>query len=78
MNLKLLASRLHAELDAMDFPSRLDERVIAFSKLVKIPRFQAESILNGTKMPDETLLKHIADELEVTVTWLCGDHETRH
>lgn len=78
MNLKSFAERLHLELDQIDFPTRLDERVEAFSKLMDIPRFKAESILNGATMPEPELLKRLAEELEVTEAWLLGEDTTRN
>ncbi|MCX7115822.1 MAG: hypothetical protein NTW08_07950 [Gammaproteobacteria bacterium] len=78
MNLKMFAQRLHEALDDIDFPIRLDERIEAFTKLVRIPRFKAEQLLNGTVQPEPELLKQIAEELEVTESWLTGKEEPHH
>lgn len=77
MNPKGFADRLHRELDQIDFPTRLDERVEAFAKLMDIPRFKSESLLNGLTYPDPELLTKIADELEVSEEMLMGGGEPR-
>ena len=73
MSHKIFAERLNSELDQIDFPSKLDERVEAFAKLLDIPRFKAESILSGAILPEEELLMRIAEELEVDPGWLLGN-----
>lgn len=75
MGNKQFSERLHQELDKMDVPQHSDERIEAFSKLLRIPRFQAETILNGHIPHDEALLHHIALELEVNLDWLLGKDE---
>lgn len=77
MNLKVFAERLHKELDQIDFPTRFDERVEAFAKLMDIPRFKAESILHGVSYPDANFLKKLAEELEVDLAWLSGESKTK-
>lgn len=77
MHQKTFAGRLQQELDAIDFPIKHDERVEAFAKLVKIPKFKAEMLLNGNIQPDSALLQLIADELEVSPEWLTGQREER-
>lgn len=72
MTNRFFLERLNSELDHIDFPQLLDERLDAFSKLMNIPRFQAETILSGHVPADEQLLQKIADELEVDVDWLVG------
>ncbi len=69
---KQFSDRLGQELDKMDVPQHYDERVEAFAKLVKIPRFQAETILNGKIPTDNDLMNRIALELEVDRNWLFG------
>ncbi len=69
---KQFSLRLNQELDKMDFPSLLDERTEAFSKLIHIPRFKAESILSGHIPPEKAILDRIAEELEVKCDWLLG------
>lgn len=73
MNLKNFSARLHHGLDQIDFPTKTDERVEAFAKLLKLPRFKAECILNGTCPPDSQLLARIAEELDVETDWLLGE-----
>ena len=63
MSNKQFSERLNQELDNMDVPKYTDERIEAFAKLIKIPRFQAEAILNGHIPTDKTLLNQIAMEL---------------
>lgn len=77
MPYKQFAERLNRELDAIGVPMRSDERIDVFSKLVKIPKFKAEAILNGISMPNEALLAVIAEELELNPLWLAGksDHK---
>lgn len=75
MSNKRFSERLNQELDNMEVPQQSDERVEAFSKLIKIPRFQASSILNGQVPTDTVLIKKIANELEVNVDWLLGRDE---
>ena len=76
MGNKQFSERLNQELDKMDVPAHSNERIEAFAKLVKIPRFQAEAILNGQIPTDETLLNQIALELEVSGDWLVGKGTT--
>lgn len=73
MNPKIFAERLNQELDHMDFPTKMDERVDAFSKFMDIQRFKAESFLNGAAIPDAELLARLAEDLEVEVKWLTGE-----
>ena len=78
MTNKLFADRLNKELDAIGVPQRSEERIDAFSKLVKVPKFKAEAFLNGITVPDAELLTRIAEELEVSSDWLIGKDEPRH
>ncbi len=77
MNNKQFSERLNKELDEIGVPQRSDERVEVFSKLIKIPRFKAEAILNGNTNPEAPLLKLLADELEVSADWLLGKSDKR-
>lgn len=72
MSNKQFSERLNKELDDMGMPARADERVELFSKLLKVPRFKAEALLNGSTNPEAPLLKILADELEVNAEWLLG------
>lgn len=72
MSYKVFAERLNQGLDDIGAPTLFAERVEVFAKLVDIPRFKAESILNGQMMAEKELLDSIAQELEVTPEWLLG------
>lgn len=74
---KLFAERLNKELDNIGVPPRSDERVDAFAKLIRAPKFKAEAFLNGITLPDEKLLDIIAEELEVNADWLVGKSEQK-
>ena len=56
---------LNKELDNMGVPEYMPERVEIFAKLIKVPRFKAEAMLNGSFYPDEELLDCIVKELEI-------------
>jgi len=75
---KRFSERLNKELDAIGVPEESSERIAILSKLVKIPKFKAEALLNGHTSPDEMLLKVIAEELEVSANWLVGKDESSH
>ncbi len=77
MSNKLFSERLNNELDIIGVPSRNEQRIDAFAKLVKIPRFKAECLLTGKTMPESTLLSVLAQELEVSVAWLTGESDHR-
>ena len=77
MNNKHFSERLNKELDEIGVPQPSDERVEAFSKLIKVPRFKAEAILNGHTNPEAPLLQMLADELEVSADWLLGKSDKR-
>lgn len=76
---RAFSERLNQELDEMGLPEQDLERVEAFSKLIKTPKFQASSILHGEMLPSHALLKTIAEELEVSIEWLInGDASAKH
>jgi hypothetical protein len=75
MNRKAFAERLNQELDAIGMPMLEKERIEAFSKLTKTPRFKAAALLNGTGEPDSHLLSQLALEFEVSEDWLAGNQE---
>lgn len=77
MTNKQFAERLNKELDGIEAPVREDERVEAFSKMFHIPKFRAEAILHGIYLPDENLLKTVANEFEVNADWLIGKSDQR-
>ena len=69
---RVFSQRLNQELDNMGLPERNQDRIEAFAKLIKAPRFKAESILHGEQMPNSETLQLIATELEVSIDWLIG------
>lgn len=71
------SERLNKELDNIGVPETNQERIEALSKLIKIPKFKAEALLNGITKPDETVLKILANELEVNVDWLIGKSDSK-
>lgn len=74
---KLFSERLNYELDNIDVPKALNDRVEALSKLLKIPRFKAEAFLTGQMLPDEETFKALTEELEVHKSWLLGEDEVQ-
>ncbi len=72
MSNRQFSERLNKELDVIGLPSRSDERVEAFSKLIKVPKFKAEALLNGLTIPSLDLLNVLSAELEVNGDWLVG------
>lgn len=68
---KQFAERLHKELDTIGVPQHSRERLDVFAKLLKLPRFKAQAILEGM-MPDSEVLDNLGRELEVDVDWLVG------
>lgn len=72
MSNKLFAERLNKALDDIGVPARSEERIDALSKLIKVPKFTANSLLNGTIALDPHLFELLTAELEVTEDWLMG------
>lgn len=72
MSNKKFIERLNKELNSMGMPEPAMERVNALSKLLKIPKFKAESMLNGHADPKDPAILALARELEVSVDWLIG------
>lgn len=66
------SEKLNKELDSIGVPLLQQERIDVFAKLLKVPKFKAEALLNGLTVPDAQLLNKIADELEVNPDWLIG------
>ncbi|ASQ45236.1 hypothetical protein [Legionella clemsonensis] len=77
MPYRQFAEHLNKELDAIGMPSRSEDRIEAFAKLIKIPKFKAEAFLNGVVLPDQKHLTMIAEELEVSADWLIGKSEQK-
>ncbi|QBR85061.1 hypothetical protein E3983_12295 [Legionella israelensis] len=74
---KRFSERLNNELDTIGVPQSTSERIDAFAKLLKVPKFKAEALLNGMTVPDEPLLSAIAEELEVNADWLIGKSDDK-
>lgn len=75
---KRFSERLNKELDNIGAPESSAERIEVLSKLVKIPKFKAEALLNGSTSPDEKLLNALAEEFEVSADWLVGKSDSSH
>lgn len=75
---KRFSERLNKELDNIGAPESSIERIEVLSKLVKIPKFKAEALLNGATNPDQALLNALAEEFEVSADWLAGKSESAH
>ena len=78
MTNKLFSRRLNEELDDIGMPQRTEDRIELFSKFSKLSKFQAESVLNGNLIPEEPVLKFLAQELEVSLAWLLGETEIKN
>lgn len=74
---KRLSERLNKELDNIGVPESTMERIEILSKLIKIPKFKAEALLNGITNPDQALLDALARELEVNADWLIGKTDSK-
>lgn len=74
---KRFSERLNKELDEIGVPESTVERIEVLSKLLKVPKFKAETLLNGHTSPDETLLNILAEELEVNADWLVGRSDSK-
>lgn len=70
------SERLNRELDKIGVPEDFSERIAILSKLVKIPKFKAETLLNGLIVPEGPLLAILAQELEVNEQWLLGKSDS--
>lgn len=75
MSNKRFAERLNKALDDIDAPEHTDERIEVLAKLVKIPKFKAQTLLEGVILPDATLLTLLASEFEVNPDWLLGQED---
>lgn len=71
------SERLNKELDSIGVPETNSERIEILSKLIKIPKFKAEALLNGLTVPDAKVLKMLADEFEVNEAWLLGKEDMK-
>lgn len=75
---KRFSERLNKELDNIGVPETSSERIEVLSKLIKVPKFKAEALLNGATHPDEHILNALAEEFEVSAEWLVGKEESPH
>lgn len=73
---KQFAERLNKELDSIGVPLLNRDRVDVVAKLLKVPKFKAESLLNGV-ITDEKIVMLVAGELEVNADWLLGKSKQR-
>lgn len=74
---KRFSERLNKELDSIGVPETTAERIEVLAKLIKVPKFKAESLLNGHLNPDNTLLTILTEELEVDADWLVGKIDSK-
>jgi len=70
---KYFAERLNHCLDETGAPAQVRERVAILSKMLDLPKQQAWSFLEGQQLPDDNLIKRIANEFEVEAKWLSGE-----
>ncbi len=74
---KIFSERLNKELDNIGAPEVIPERIGVLSKLLKMPKFKAEAMLNGIINADDPALTDLASELEVKVDWLLGKDDSK-
>jgi len=74
---KRFSERLNRELDDIGVPEITADRIEVLAKLLKIPKFKAESLLNGITNHDDALLNTLAEELEVNAEWLIGKSDSK-
>lgn len=74
---KRFSERLNKELDNIGVPEETSERIEILAKLIKVPKFKAEALLNGITGPDKELLNALAQELEVNADWLVGKSDSK-
>lgn len=74
---KRFSERLNQELDEMGVPHAALERIEVLSKLLKIPKFKAEALLQGVANLDQALLDNLTHELEVDAEWLLGKSDSK-
>lgn len=74
---KRFSERLNKELDSIGVPETTAERIEVLSKLLKVPKFKAETLLNGITSSDDALITALALELEVNADWLIGKSDSK-
>jgi hypothetical protein len=63
---KQLAIQINKSLNDLGVPINSRERALILSKMLDIPKQQAWGLLEGHSLPDDTLLKKIENELEIS------------
>lgn len=72
-NARAFAARLQSCLDDTGAPSQIRERAAILSKMLDIPKHEANALLEGREFPSQELLEQIANEFEVDTKWLSGN-----
>ncbi|HVT62598.1 MAG TPA: hypothetical protein VHD33_03835 [Legionellaceae bacterium] len=75
---KVFSERLNQELDEIGMPQPSNERIETFAKFAALPKFKAQAVLSGTEIPNEQILNFLANQLEVSVSWLLGKDDRKH
>jgi hypothetical protein len=75
---RLLSERLNEELDSIEVPKASTERIDALAKMIRIPKFTAGQLLDGSvNSNDDQMLEKLAQELEVSIDWLVGKSDSK-
>jgi len=74
---KVFTERLNRELDNLGLPELMIDRIDALAKLIKIPKFKAQSLLDGVVSSEDPVLFILAEELEVSPDWLLGKQDQK-
>lgn len=74
---KVFTERLNRELDNLGLPELMIDRIDALAKLIKIPKFKAQSLLDGVVSSEDPVLSILAEELEVSPDWLLGKQDQK-
>ena len=72
MSKRIFADRLNAELDEIGMPLNQEERAESLAKLLDLPKFKAQAMLNGLDLTDDQTLITLAELLELSGDWLLG------
>lgn len=70
---KAFAAKLNNCMDEVGAPAQIRERAALLSKMLDIPKHQANALLEGREFPAPELLEQIANEFEVDTKWLSGN-----
>lgn len=74
---RVFTERLNRELDNLGLPELMIDRIDALAKLIKIPKFKAQSLLDGAVSLEDPVLSTLAEELEVSPDWLLGKQDQK-